>query len=141
MSNTQVWDSALSRENYRIENRFSHLRIPLILGYSFYGRKWFSLSASTGVEMDFYLDSKQLSRDYDPGQKQVISINPVDDDLLQNKYYYRFNLAADFALSRRITLELEPQFRYLINPAKTASLKPEDLIIPMIRSSLKIKLF
>jgi hypothetical protein len=138
MSETDVFDSILKQDHYSIESRYSHIRIPVLLGYQFLQIKNLSFALKTGIEMNFFLDSKKISGEYEAGTKKVISVNPLQDEMQRNNLYGQFNIQASYYISRRLVLELEPQLQYLINPAKGQSLKPKELITPLLRTSLKI---
>lgn len=139
MSETSVWDSLLKLDSYSIENRYSLLKMPVKIGYQVYTKGWFSLSVNTGAEFNFFIDSKQGSGEYSAGQKKVIQIHDVKSDLERNRHYLLFDLSAACNLNRRISIAVEPQMKYFLNPSETDSKEIKSLLTPWIRTTLKIK--
>ena len=114
-SNKDVWDSLMSLEYPKITKRYTYLQIPLILGYDIFQKSWISLGLRAGPILSILMESKQISGDYDPGLNRIIRINQITPDRIQTNWQVVGGINASFHLSRRISLELEPNIRYYFN--------------------------
>jgi hypothetical protein len=140
MSDTKVWDTAVKLDSYQDEMRYNQLRIPVMLGYDFISRGRFVLGVKTGVEMVFYMKSRNLTEyEYSAGQNKLVSINSLTDELARNNFWFMANLSAACNISKRIVFEVEPRLQYLLNPDKTAANQSNQEVLPALRSSVKIK--
>jgi hypothetical protein len=140
MSDIEVWDSIIKLDSYQEEMRYNHMRIPILFGYDILSRGRFVLGIKTGVEMNFYLKSRNLTNyEYSAGQNKLVSVNQINDPIARNKYMLMANLSAACNLTRRIVLEVEPRIQYILNQDKSAESSENQEVFPSIRSSLKIK--
>jgi hypothetical protein len=110
-----VWDTAVTQEQHKLIKRYTYLQIPLVLGYDFLEKGWFSMGFRAGPVLSLLLNSEQLSAQYDPGKDKVIAINQVTPDRIQTNWQVMGGLNFGFAVSRRWVLELEPEARYYFN--------------------------
>jgi len=115
MSNQDVWDSLMRLDYPKVTKRYTYLQIPLILGYDVLQKNWITLGFRAGPILSILMKSKQLSGNYDPGQDKVIRINQITPDRIQTNWQVLGAINASFYLSRRISLELEPNIRYYFN--------------------------
>lgn len=138
-SESNVWDSTVKTDYYKISNTYRLIRVPLVIGYNFIQRDKFSLGLNTGVAMSFCLDKKKVSGEYSAGQNRLIAIKQEDDEYARNNFYLIGDLTASYAITRRLYLDLEPHFNYLLNPSGSQSSKLDELLVPGIRASLKFK--
>ena len=65
--------------------------------------------------MSLLLNTQNLSTTYDPGKDRIITINNVTPDRIQMNWQAMGGLNAAFRLSRRFSIELEPDVRYYFN--------------------------
>ena len=141
MSDVKIWDSLVNLDSFQVEKRYNQLKVPLLLGYDIVKQGRFVFGFKTGIEMLFYLKSRNLSGDeYNAGMNKLISLNPTADVLTRTNLWFLANLSASCYLSKRIVFEIEPQLRYFLNPEKSGSSPTKQEFIPALRTSLKIKL-
>jgi hypothetical protein len=118
---TKVFDTAL-RYNYSYDKkRYTYLQVPLILGYDFLQKGWFTLGARAGAVMSVLLKTEDLSGTYDPGMDRIISINNVSPDRIQLNWQALVGINASFRLSRWFSLEAEPDLRYYFDSVYESS--------------------
>jgi len=115
LSNKNVYDSLMKLENAKIIKRYTYLQVPLILGYDIIAREKFSLGFRVGPVMSVLLSSRQISAAYDPGKKQIISINMITPEQIALNWQIMAGINATFRFSRRFGLELEPFGKYYLN--------------------------
>ena len=121
----EVFDTALFKNYFTLEKEYRYLQIPMILGYDFFTKKWFSLGARVGPVMSLLLKTRELTSEYDPGKDQVISINNVTPDRIHLNWQAMGGINASFRLSGLIIFELEPEIRYYFNSVYEKS-SPSD---------------
>jgi len=140
LSDTKVWDTAVKLDSYQEEMRYNQLRIPVMLGYDILSGGRFVFGIKTGVEMVFYLKSRNLTEyEYSAGQNKLVSVNSLTDELARNNFWFMANISAAYNITRRIVFEVEPRVQYLLNPDKTAASQSNQEVSPALRTSLKIK--
>jgi hypothetical protein len=139
LSENKVWDSTIKTDYYQVSNKYRLIRIPLMLGYDFIERERFSIGLKAGVAMVFCLDTRKGSNEYAGGQNRMLGVTQENADYSGNNYYLLADLYASYYLSRRLVLDLEPHFDYLLNPAGTIDKSFNNLMEPGIRISLKYK--
>jgi len=115
LSNKDVWDSLMRLGYPKITRRYTYLQIPLILGYDIIQHSWINLGLRAGPILSILLESKQISDEYDPGQNKIIRINQITPDRIQTNWQVVGGVNASFHISRRISLEVEPNIRYYFN--------------------------
>jgi len=140
MSDKKVWDSAVSLDYYQVTKRYSLIQIPVMFGYTVLQRERFSMEFNAGANVTFYMNSKKLSGDYSTGQSRVINMNPMAADLMRTNWYFVSDLGFSYRLLEGIFIELEPQIKYLINPSQSQKSNGNNILMPDVRASLKIKL-
>jgi hypothetical protein len=140
MTDKKVWDSAVRLDSYQIKKQYRLIQIPVMFGYTFLQHERFILGVNAGANVSFYLNSKKLSGEYSTGQNRVIEMNPVTADLRRTNWYFISNLQISYKLFEGISLDLGPEVKYLINPSDARKNEKQNILIPGIRASLKIKL-
>jgi len=130
----QVWDSGVNYDSFSISKRYRQIRVPVMAGYNFLRSGKLTFDIQSGIEMDFYLNSREIAGAYLAGSKKVLAINPVSEDFVDTQFYCLFRLSAGWMLTPKILLELEPQCRYLLKPDDASM----DKFVPGINASLKI---
>ena len=135
----RVWDSTVKLDSYQVEQRYSLVRIPVMLGYRMLNRGRFSLGLNAGLEMTFYLNSHTLSGEYSAGMNKIVNVNSLADELSRTNIYGRANLSAACELTRSLTFELEPGLQYLLNASNSSATGIKQSLLPGLRSSLKLK--
>ncbi len=140
MSDVMVWDSSVKLDSYQEENRYNHLRVPVLLGYDIIAWGKFTAGIRAGTEIFFYLGSNTVSREeYNSGQNKVVSVNANNDELMRTNIWFMASFSAAYYLSKRIVIEIEPHMKYLLNPSPSGSFGANQEVIPALRTSLKIK--
>lgn len=115
LTNKDVWDSLMKLENAKIIKRYTYLQIPLILGYDLISNEHFSLGFRFGPILSILLSSKTLSDDYDPGKKQVISINMITPEQISLNWQLMGGINATYRFAQRFGIEVEPFAKYYLN--------------------------
>jgi hypothetical protein len=127
MTNKDVWDSLLKLDYPRVIKQYFYLQVPLILGYDVVETVKFRLGFRVGPVLSILLSSKQLSEDYDPGLKKIISINNIPPEQVNLNWQAMFGINTSFRTRGRISIELEPYIRYYFNSVyekPSQSMKP-----------------
>lgn len=110
-----VYDTSV-RNNYSYnKKRYTYLQVPLILGYDFWQNRWLSVGVRVGAVMSMLLKSENISSTYESGQNRIITINNVTPDRIQMNWQEIGGINAAFRLSRRFSIELEPDVKYYFN--------------------------
>lgn len=115
MSPEDVWDSLMKLEYPKVVKRYTYLQVPLIMGYDFWQSDRVALGFRAGPVMSVLLATKQLSSEYDPGQKRIISINDISPGQVSLNWQAMAGFSAAFRISRQWMLEVEPSARYYFN--------------------------
>lgn len=115
MKSQDVYDSLMKLDYPKIVKRYTYLQIPLVLGYDFLRSGRFSVGLRAGPVLSVLLQSKQLSEEYDPGNKKVISINNISPEQVSLNWQFMGGVNASVKLSRNLYLEIEPMAKYYFN--------------------------
>jgi hypothetical protein len=120
-SSANAYDTTL-RYNYSyMKKRYTYLQVPLLLGYDFWQNNWLSLGMRAGAVMSVLLKTENMSATYDPGKDRIISINNISPDRIQLNWQAVGGINAAFRLSRRYSIELEPDVKYYFNSVYESS--------------------
>ncbi|MCX6244565.1 MAG: hypothetical protein NTU98_07640 [Bacteroidetes bacterium] len=136
----EVFDTALQYNYTNYKKRYTYLQVPLILGYDFWRNRWLSLGVRGGAVMSVLLNTETLSGGYDPGKDKIVMINNVTPDRIQLNWQAVAGMNASFRLSRRFSVELEPDLRYYFNSVYQSSDMTKKIWSVGVRSALLITL-
>jgi hypothetical protein len=110
-----VYDTS-TRNNYTYnKKRYTYLQVPLILGYDFWQNKWVSIGVRVGAVMSVLLKTENISSTYESGQDRILTIDYVTPGRVQLSWQESGGIDAAFRLSRRFSIELEPDVKYYFN--------------------------
>jgi len=137
-SKTHVYDTALHYNYSNIQKRYTYLQIPLVLGYDFWQNKWLSLGMRAGAVMSLLLKVETLTAAYDAGKDRIVSINDISPDRIQLNWQAMGGFSMAFRLSRRFSLELEPEVRYYFNSVYESSVVSKKPWSTGVRSAFLI---
>ena len=140
MSKQEVWDSLMKFDSNKVVKRFTYLQIPLIMGYDFWQTDLVSMGFRFGPVMSVLIASKQLSAEYDPGNKRIVGINDISPGQVSLNWQAMAGINASIRLSKGMLLEVEPSVKYYFNSVYE---KPDDIARPWsigIRTAFVIKL-
>ncbi len=115
MTRTDVWDSLLKLDYPKVIKQYFYLQLPLVLGYDVVQTDKFHLGIRVGPILSILLSSKQISEDYDPGLKKIISINNIPPEQVNLNWQAMFGVNTSFRTGGRTRIELEPFIRYYFN--------------------------
>ncbi|MFZ4562635.1 MAG: hypothetical protein ACOYNU_04580 [Bacteroidales bacterium] len=115
MTQQDIWDSLLKLDYPKVIKRYTYIQIPLIMGYDFWRSEKFSVGIRVGPVMSVLLTTKQLSGEYDPGTKRIVSINDITPGQVNLNWQIMGGLNASINLTRNLILEIEPCGRYYFN--------------------------
>jgi hypothetical protein len=115
LSKKEVWDSLMKLDYPKVVKRYTYLDIPMILGFDFLQTDIISVGARLGPIMSVLLTSKQLSAEYDPGKKRIISINDISPEQISLNWQMMAGVNTSFRLSNSMQVEIEPSVRYYFN--------------------------
>jgi hypothetical protein len=110
-----VYDSLMKLDYPKIVKRYTYLQIPVVFGYDVLRSGRFSVGLRAGPILSILLYSKQLSEEYDPGDKKVISINNISPEQVSLNWQVMGGINASVRLSKRINFEIEPMAKYYFN--------------------------
>jgi hypothetical protein len=120
-SGKDVYDTVVNYNYSYYKKRYTYLQVPLVLGYDFLQKNWFTLGARAGAVMSLLLKTETLSASYDPGKDRIITINNVTPDRIQLNWQALVGINASFRLSRLFSIEAEPDLRYYFNSVYESS--------------------
>jgi len=120
-SGTNVYDTARQYNYSYVKKQYTYLQVPLVLGYDFWQNNWLTLGFRAGAVMSLLLNTETLSQTYDPGKDRIITINNITPDRIQLNWQGMGGIDAAFRLSRRFSIELEPDVRYYFNSVYESS--------------------
>jgi hypothetical protein len=112
MSEEKVWDSISRLDSTNVIKRYTYLQIPLVLGFDFWHEGKFTIGVRVGTIMSILLNSKQLSKEYNPGENQVIGSNRITPDQVSINWQAIGGINASARLTKSIFFEIEPQAKY-----------------------------
>jgi hypothetical protein len=115
MKSQDVYDSLMKLDYPKVVKRYTYLQIPLVLGYDFLRSGRFSIGLRAGPVLSVLLKSKQLTEEYDPGNKKVISINNISPEQVSLNWQFMGGINASLRLSRNLYFEIEPMAKYYFN--------------------------
>lgn len=115
MSRMNVWDSLLKLDYPKVVKRYTYLQIPLIFGYDFMRIGRWSLGVRVGPLLSVLLQTKQLSDDYNPVNKKVVSINNLPPEQINLNWQVLAGINANFNIRSRLNIEIEPFVKYYFN--------------------------
>lgn len=117
----EVFDTALHYNYTYNKKRYTYLQVPLILGYDFWQNSWLSLGVRGGAVMSILMKTENLTSEYDAGKDKIIMINNVSPDRVALNWQAVAGFNASFRLSRRFSIEFEPNIRYYFNSVYESS--------------------
>ena len=112
MSSEKVWDSIGKEDSTDIIKRYTYLQIPLVLGFDFWQKGKISIGVRIGTTMSVMLASHQLTGAYDPGENLVIGVSQLTPSRVNLNWQAMAGFSASAVLTKRLSIELEPQARY-----------------------------
>ena len=115
MSKQEVYDSLMKLDYNKVVKRYTYLQIPLVMGYDFWQSDRISVGFRIGPVMSVLLASKQLSAEYDPGNKRIVSINDISPGQVSLNWQVMAGINGSIRLSKGLLLEVEPSARYYFN--------------------------
>ncbi len=115
MSKQDVWDSLMKLDYARVVKRYTYLQIPMVMGYDFWQSDRVSLGVRLGPVMSILFASKQLSEEYDPGNKRIVSVNNIAPEQVSLNWQVMGGFNAAFRLTDALNIEVEPCVRYYFN--------------------------
>ena len=140
MSKQDVWDSLMKLDYPKIVKRYTYLQIPMVMGYDFWQTDRISIGFRAGPVMSVLIATKQISAEYDPGKRRIISINDISPGQVSLNWQVMAGLNAAIHLSKKFQVEVEPEIRYYFNSVYE---KPVNSAKPWsigIRAAFVIKL-
>jgi cytoskeletal protein RodZ len=120
-SNKDIFDTTLQYNYSYIKKRYTYLQVPLILGYEFWSNRWLSMGVRGGAVMSVLLKTQNISGSYDAGKDSIITINDISPDRIRLNWQAVMGINASFRISRRFSIELEPEIRYYFNSVYESS--------------------
>jgi hypothetical protein len=140
MTKQEVYDSLMKLDYNKVVKRYTYMQIPLIMGYDFWQTDRISIGLRVGPVMSVLLASKQLSAEYDPGNKRIVSINDISPGQISLNWQVMAGINTSFRLTKGLLLEVEPSVRYYFNSVYE---KPDNSARPWsigVRAAFVIKL-
>jgi len=117
----EVFDTTSQYTYTNIKKRYTYLQVPLVLGYDFWENSWISFGLRAGAVMSILLNTETSSMTYDPGKDRIITINNITPDRIQLNWQALGGINVAFRLSRRFSIEAEPEIRYYFNSVYESS--------------------
>jgi hypothetical protein len=112
---TAIYDTAFHYTYYNFKKRYTYLQVPLVLGYDFWNNDRFTIGIRGGAVMSVLLKTKAITEEYDPGKDKVVTINYITPDRISLNWQALGGINVSYRLSKKFSLELEPEVRYYFN--------------------------
>ncbi len=120
--NTQtvnVYDSLYHLDNPYMKNRYSYLQVPLLLGYQLFVSNKVSLTFQAGPAISVLLGSHTPEPDMVYSNGRVVSMENQTPSRVQTNWQIWTNLYFEMRLNKKLSLYLDPSFKYYLNPVAT----------------------
>ena len=115
LSNKNVYDSLMKLDNAKIIKQYTYLQVPLILGYDFWRKGSMAIGLRAGPILSILLETRQITGEYEPEKNKIIEINQISPERIQTNWQIMGGINCSFMLSKRLSIELEPEVRYYFN--------------------------
>ncbi|HRY99393.1 MAG TPA: hypothetical protein P5550_10095, partial [Bacteroidales bacterium] len=114
-SEVKVYDSTTSQYFERTVNTYTYVQFPLMLGYRHpLGR--FSLSLRGGPMLSVLVGSREPQIYVDQASDRILRVDDQTPGRIRTNWQFLMNAGLSYALTRKLSLSLEPGIRYYLNP-------------------------
>ncbi len=114
--NQAIYDSLLHQADYRTSNRYTYLRIPLLLGYRIFETNNFNVSIQAGPAISFLLGERKSDPAIEYANSRIIRIDEETPARMKTNWQLCANLLVEMRINRKIGIYLEPSFKYYMKP-------------------------
>jgi hypothetical protein len=113
-SDVDIYDSVEYAENAQTVNRYSYLRIPLMLGYKFDYRK-ISVFVKAGTELSLLIKGDEPVPTVNGNEIRIINVDRTSPDRITANWQMVLGAGVAVRLHKYLSLTIEPQYRYYLN--------------------------
>ncbi len=121
-SDVNVYDSVEHNENRQTVNRYSYLRIPLLLGYKFDYRK-VSLFIKAGTEFSLLVRGDEPVPVINGNEIRIVNVDRLSPDRVSTNWQMIISAGMGIRVTRSIYFTFEPQYRYYLNSYYSQQMK------------------
>jgi hypothetical protein len=114
-----IYDSIQHLGDSRTSNRYVYLQVPLLLGYRFFETSRVSLTFQAGPAVSVLLGSRVSEPDIFYRNARIISVEDETPSRIQTNWQVWANLYFEMRMNKKISLFLEPSFKYYLKPLAT----------------------
>ena len=113
-SDIDVYDSVEYLENRQAVNRYTYLRLPLMIGYKFdYKRVSFFIKA--GTEFSLLVRGEEPVPTVNGKEIRIINVEKESPDRVSTNWQMIVSAGIGIRVYKSMTFTLEPQYRYYLN--------------------------
>ena len=117
--NTQkisVYDSLQHLGDYRTQNRYSYLQIPLLLGYRIFVSNRISMTFQTGPAISLLLGSRKSDPVIEYSNARIIRVDENTPSRIYTNWQLWANVYLEMRMNKQVSIYLEPTFKYFLKP-------------------------
>lgn len=114
-----IYDSLQHFGDSRTSNRYAYLQVPLLLGYRFFETGKVSFTFQAGPAVSVLLGSRAPEPDIEYSNARIISVDDETPSRIQTNWQVWANLYFEMRMSKKVSLFLEPSFKYYLKPMAT----------------------
>ncbi len=106
-----IYDSVTHNEIAYTNNRYTYLRLPLMIGYEIVKYKNFGLNMQAGGEFALILNRTEPMA-YIPSDVRLLNYERAIEEKLESNLRMILGLSLEYQLSDKLALQVEPTFKY-----------------------------
>jgi len=107
-----VYDSVSHIADDRTRNRYTYIKIPLLLGYRLVETQHFGLDIIAGPAVSFLIGSKEASPVIDYPNARIIRIEDETPSRIQTSWQIWVALHLDYQINKKLSVFAEPSYTY-----------------------------
>lgn len=111
-----LYDSILHRDDPRANNRYTYLRIPVLLGYKIFENNRFSLTFRAGPALTLLLGTKKGEPVIEYANARIIRIDEETPARMKTNWQIWADLMLEMRINEKFSLYLEPSWKYFFRP-------------------------
>lgn len=111
-----LYDSILHRDDPRTNNRYTYLRIPVLLGYKIFEHNRFSLTFRAGPALTLLLGNKKGEPVIEYANARIIRIDEETPARMKTNWQIWADLMLEMRINEKFSLYIEPSWKYFFRP-------------------------
>lgn len=111
-----LYDSILHRDDPRTTDRYTYLRIPMLLGYRIFEHNRFSLTFRAGPALTLLLGTRKGDPVIEYANARIIRIDEETPARMKTNWQLWADLMLEMRINEKYSLYLEPSWKYFFRP-------------------------